>query len=146
VTEIESPGRLKDTARRRLAEDAADDDVRKLDPYVVAETFEGDGCGDLLRVLHLRDVELLRLLGRRVAEHVARGEERGAARERPAKQVFEQVGLAEADVHEIDATLLRRRMLAGNAHERLQRVRAVWQKDVVLVRGDQVENAQRDHS
>ena len=113
---------------------------------MVAEAFEGDGCGDLLRVRHLREVDLLRLLGRRVAEDVALREEGGAACERPAEQILEQVGLAEADVDEIDTAALRRRMLAGDAHEGLQRVRAVGQEDVVLVRGDQVENAQRDHS
>ena len=113
---------------------------------MVAEAFEGNGGGDLLRVLHLCDVDVLGLLGGRVAQHGAGGEERCAARERPAEQVFEQVGFAEADVDEVDAPFLRHGLFAGNAHQRLQRVRAVGQENVVLVRGDQVENAQRDHS
>ena len=136
----------EDPADRCLAQNAADDDVRQLDRYAVAEASEGDGRGDLLRVRHLREVDLLRLFGRRVAEHVALREEGGAARERAAEQILEQVRLAEADVHEIDTAAPRRRMLARDAHEGLQRVRAVGQEDVVLVRGDQVENAQRDHS
>ena len=132
--------------RGRSGHDAPDHDVRQLDPDGVTETFEGDCRRDLLRFRHLREIDLLLLRRGRAAEHVAYRQKCRATRERAAEQVFQQTGLTEANVDEVDTALAGGRALAGHAHERLQRVRAVGQEDVVLVRGDQVENAQGDHS
>ena len=86
---------------------------------------------------------LLLLLGRAAANLPDRNQRRVAG-EWPAEEVFEQMGFAEADVDEVDAALVHLRVLAGNAHERLKSVRAVRQEDVVVVRGDDVEDGQRD--
>src|SRR5436190_5475657 len=128
----------------RIAEDASDQHARQPDSDVVPQPCENDGRRRPLRLLHLGDGGVLLLPLGRAAANLPDRNQRRVAGEWPAEEVFEQMGFAEADVDEVDAALVHRRVLTGNAHERLKGVSAVRQEDVVVVRGNDVEDGQRD--